>query len=136
MNGQKNSPTLDAKIIFKGFEAMPDQVPPEKFPYVTLDDGGERVEDVADSTQNRFFSVIIEMGVFVYDVKKSLDDILDLSDQVKTIIELESSRQKDGHIWGINIVPFQGELSNEKFFRGRTVTVDFWELEDRTYQLH
>ena len=127
---------LSANIVIKGFDqAEPDQVPIQKYPYVAIDDGGERVEaDTANSTQTRFYTVSFFLAVIVGKPEQSLDDILDLSDEVKTILELEANRQKDGHIWGINITPVEGQLDNNKFFRGRQINVDFREIEFNDYQ--
>lgn len=124
--------SLSAKIVYKGFENMPDQVPPDKFPYIAIDDGGERVErgEVGQSTQNRIYTVLIEFGVLVKNPATILDNVLDLSDQIKALIETEANRQLDGHVWGISIVPFEAEDENEQKFAGRRIAVDFWELED------
>jgi hypothetical protein len=123
---------LSAKIVMKGFDdTEPDQVPIERYPYVMVDDGGERVEaDTAGRTQTRIYTVSLFMAVISGDVEKSLDDILDLANEVKTLFETEANRQKDGHRWGVNINPVAGKLDNNKFFRGRFVDVDFEELED------
>ncbi len=124
--------TLSATIVMKGFDQTEqDQVPIERYPYVMIDDGGESVDpDLAGRTQNRLFTVSFFMAVIAGDAEKSLDNILDLANEVKTLVELEANRQKDGHIWGINIIPVAGLLDNNKFFRGRQVDVQFQELED------
>ena len=124
--------TLSANIVMKGFDdTEPDQVPIERYPYVMVDDGGEKVDaDLAQSTQIRVFTVTLFMAVISGDSEKSLDDILDLANEVKTLFELEANRQKDGHTWGGNIAPVAGKLDNDKFYRGRLVNVEFNELED------
>lgn len=122
-----------ANIIMKGFdEADPDQVPIEKFPYVAIDDGGERVEsDTAGRTQTRVYSVNLFIAVIILDPENSLDELLDLTDEVKTEFEKKANRQKDGHVWGINILPIVGETQDtQKMYRGRQVTIEFNELED------
>ena len=124
---------ITATKVFKGLDTMPETIPIEAYPYIAIDDGGERVEDLASGTSNRIYSVVFEMGVYVSDTGKSLDDILTLADEVKTTLELEANRLKDGHIWGINITPFQLEDATKKIFRGRVVTVDYMETEFRDY---
>jgi len=125
--------TLSAKIIIKGFDsAEPEQVPIEKFPYIAIDDGGERVDsDTASRTQTRVYSVKLFICVFVGNQKNSLDNILDLTNEVKTIIETKTNRQKDGHVWGIQVTPLSGEIGGTNaFWRGREVVIDYTELED------
>jgi len=137
LDAVKATSELSAQSVWKGFSSVPENIPIDSFPYVAIDDGGERVENgsVGQGTQNRFYSVIIEMGVAIFEYEDSLDAIFDLSNEVKALFEKEANRQKDGHIWGVNITPFQGQGSNQQFFRGRSVTVEFWELED-TYDLY
>lgn len=124
---------VSANTVKKGFENLEDRVPIVSFPYIAVDDGGERVEEAGTNTQNRIYSVIIEMGAFTGDIETSLDAILDLSDEVKAEFEKEANRQYDGHVWGVSIEPFVVETEDNKFFRGRRVTIDFWRLEDREY---
>lgn len=134
--------SFSAKSVWKGFSTMPDQMAVDLYPYLAIDDGGERVEDAAQATSNRFYTVVMEMGVIVYDPKVSLDNILDLSNETKTILELETTRISigdeniDGHIWGIRIDPFelQDEKTKKSLFRGRTVNVDFQQLEFRDHR--
>jgi hypothetical protein len=123
---------LSANIVMKGFDdTEPDQVPIERYPYVMVDDGGERVEaDTAQSTQTRVYVVSLFMAVISGDSEKSLDDILDLANEVKTLFELEANRQLDGHTWGVSINPVAGKLDNNTFYRGRLVNVEFNNLED------
>lgn len=124
--------SITATKVYKGYESMPDQVAFEAFPYIAVDDGGERVEDIAAQTQKRYYSVTVEMGVLIYDPELSLDAILTLADEVKAVFELPANRQVDGHTWGIKIDPFMGDAGQEKLFRGRKVTIEFHQLEDRT----
>jgi hypothetical protein len=127
--------TIGATTIYKGIDTMPEIIPIEAFPYVAIDDGGERVETagMGATTQQRVYSVVIEMGVYQMQYETSLTSILNLSDKVKAEIEKSANRQKDGHVWGVNIVGFQGDNGAKKFFRGRTVTIEYTELEDRAY---
>ena len=128
--------TLSAKIVIKGFDqAEPSQVPISQYPYLALDDGGEVVEaNIANSTQIRKYTVSFFFAVIIGNPETSLDDILDLSDEIKTILELQANRQKDGHTWGITVTPIAGELDVDKFFRGRQVNVEFNEIEFVDYQ--
>jgi len=125
--------TVSAVRVFKGLQNEPAQVANTEYPYIMIDEGGERteVDPEPDSTraQNRFFDVIIEMGTYSLDLKQALDDILTLSDEVKTILELEANRQKDGFVWGVSITPFGWE-DEGSFFRGRQIVMTYYELED------
>jgi hypothetical protein len=129
-----SSGSIDATIVIKGLDENPQDMAKNLYPYIALDDGGERVEEVdSDTAQLRVYSVIFEIGVYQAggDARaNTLDDILSISGQVKTSVEAEANRQKDSHIWGKNIVPFAFEAKGG-FFRGRTITVDYTELEDR-----
>lgn len=126
---------LSAKLILKGYPPeFPDNTPIEKYPVVYVDDGGENVEaDTAWRTQNRIFSVTFFMAVLQGNSADSLDAVLDLTNEVKTLIEKEVNRQLDGHRWGINISTIAAAKNNDgiyTFFRGREVTVQFELLED------
>ncbi len=127
------STQLNTAKIFKGFSNVPELVPIEKYPYVAVDDGGERTEDLAKDSDNRFFSVLMEMAVLSGDLEKAMDDLFDLFDEVKTEFEKEVNRQKDGHIWAITTTPFEGNIDNNQFYRGRVITVDFMAIEFRPF---
>jgi hypothetical protein len=102
--------------------------------YIALDDGGERVEDIiSNKSQKRYYSIVLEMGVYAPDRELSLDYILDLTNQVKNVLELSTSRQKDGHIFGVSIVPMTITYDNG-FFRGRQIIIDYYEVEDRIFE--
>jgi hypothetical protein len=123
--------TLSAKIIYKGLSNIPEQTAPDVFPYIAIDDGGERTEQVTHDTQKRFYNVIIEFGINAYNVEANLDDLLDLWDEIKEQVELEANRQLEGHIWAINIIPIEVGGNNEKFYyKGRQTAIEFYELED------
>jgi hypothetical protein len=123
---------ISAIVVEKGLPQDMQLIPFSNYPYIALGDGGERVEDVKTTSQNRIYTVVIIMGVWKADKSLALDDILDLSNQVKTSFEKLSNRQKDSHIWGVNIVPF--DWSDEKgFYMGRSVSIDFISLEDRIF---
>lgn len=118
--------------IYKGFNSMPDEVPSEGFPYIAIDDGGERIENLASSTQNRKYRVLVECAVLIQDPKRSLDAILDFSNEIKAQFELPANRLYDGHVWGIEIQPFIGAGKDKALYRARQVTIEFNQLEDRT----
>jgi hypothetical protein len=126
---------LSAKIIKKGFGSdTPDQIPIERYPFVEVDEGGEAVEsNIAAETQNRIYKVVLFMAVLAGNEEKSLTDILQLSDEVKTLFEKEENRQLDGHRWAVTINPVTANVNDNGiyyFFRGREVVVEFEELED------
>jgi hypothetical protein len=122
---------ITATTVYKGFDKLPNQIPFAAYPYIALDDGGERVEDTnSDTAQRRYYSVIIEFAVYVMSQTTSIDNILDLSNE----IEKSANRKKDGHVWGVSIQPFAAtDESGQNFFRGRTVIVDYYQLEERAF---
>lgn len=131
----KGTSELSAVTVKKGFSSDElDNIAIERYPFVEVDDGGESVNpDIAGETQERIYRVVFFMAVLTGKEEKALDDILDLSNQVKTLIETEANRQLDGHTWGIDIQPVNGKLIDDGtfyFFRGREVVVEFKELED------
>ncbi len=127
---------LNATRVYLGFQDNPEQIARKHFPYISIDDGGERTttEGVeGDDTYNRIYSIVIEMAVWKNVLTDALDDILDLSDEAKTVLELEVNRFKDSHIWGVNIIPFGWNAEEKYFFRGRHVTVEYYDLEEASY---
>lgn len=131
--GTISKPTnIEAIDVLKGIKEDPTTSLVLQHFYIALDDGGERVEDTnSDTAQIRYYSIILEMGCATLDEQLALDYILDLSNQVKTV--LEANRLKDGHIFGVSIVPMTITYDGN-FFRGRQVTVDYFETEDRDPQ--
>lgn len=125
--------TINIKKLYKGLSSIPEQPPVDMFPYLAIDEAGERVEDVAVEQQKRIYSVRFEFACLSFDSEKNVDTILDLSDQIKATIETQGNRQKDGLIWGVSIQPFEGQLEDGSkfYFRGRTVVIDYEELESR-----
>jgi len=122
--------TLNTNKVFKGLHDIPQLAANTEFPYVMVDDGGERTE-LNDSmeSQTRFYSVIIEIGTYsLENVTAALDQILDITTELKDVIELEANRFKDGLVWGITITPFGWDKS-DSFFRGRQIIVDYNKLE-------
>lgn len=128
--------TLSATRIFKGFRNNPEEIARKDYPYISVDDGGERTTQdgvESETAMQRIFSVEIEMAVWTNSIETSLDNILDLANEVKAVIELEANRFKDSHIWGISIIPFEWTQDEKYFFRGRQVTIEYMELEDRFF---
>lgn len=115
--------------IYKGFSSMPDI--PLRCGYIVIDDGGEDIEETeALKTIRRNYNVIVEFGVYVLDRSTALDDILDFSDEVKNVFQLEANRQKDGLIWARSIDTFEVPAEDKTFLRIRQVTTQYFEIED------
>lgn len=124
---------ITAKIVQKGLPESFQLVPFNNFPYIALGDGGERAEPTESmDAENRFYAVFIVFAAFSTNRETALDSVLDLSNQVKASIEKSTNRQKDGHVWGLTIVPFDWE-DEKGFYMGRSVTIEYRELET-TYQ--
>ena len=132
--------------VYKGYSSMPDNMVRNVF--ITFDDGGERTEVInSNKAHMRYYSVIIEFGVMVLDREKALTDILNLSNQIKNVIESETTQiaisgltdasnevKYDNYCWGVNIEPFEVDIDDNRFMRIRQVTIDFMALEDRRFE--
>jgi hypothetical protein len=126
--GTDSNTPITTGDIYIGVNSLPDLLP--RRPYITLDDGGERVENITiDAAHDRIYSVIFEMGIYIHYKEDALLESLDFSDQVKTVVEKEANRQLDGHLWGISINTFGFETDQQGFYRVRQVVVDFMENE-------
>jgi hypothetical protein len=124
------SGSITAISAWKGIKDNDQLVDVLNYPYISVDDGGERVETInAQEAQWRIYSVVFEFAVFKTDLEQALTDILNLSNEIKTVLELQANRQYNGHVWGITIQPLSGSL-NQGFLRGRMVTVEYRQLED------
>jgi len=122
--------TVTAVSVWKGIKDNSDLVCIDNYPYISIDDGGERVETInTQEAQWRVYSVVFEFAVFKTDLEQALTDILNLSNQIKATLELEANKQVNGHVWGVSIQPLAGKL-DQGFLRGRMVTVEFRQLED------
>ena len=126
---------LDVKVVQKGFGSKDlEEIPIERYPFIEVDEGGEEiVSQVAAETQERRFRVVLFMAVITGSASQSLDDILDISNQVKALFEKEANRQLDGHVWGVSINPVAASRIDDgtyQFFRGREVVVEYNLLED------
>ena len=101
--------TLSTKKIFKGLQDAPEQAAYNQFPYVMIDDGGEYTElENPDSTeaQNRYYRVTLEVGTYNMNLEEAMDEVFDVFNEIKTILELPTNRLKDDFIWGVEATPF------------------------------
>ena len=131
--------TLSTRKIFKGLQNVPMYAATNEFPYIMLDDGGETTEvsPNPDSTgaENRMYNVVFEVGTYTMNFETSLNDVLDINDELKTIIESDAVRTMlttldlDGFVWGVESTPFGWE-DDSWFFRGRQIVVAFTGLAD------
>ena len=125
---------VSATVVVKGLWEEPEQVPMNVYPFISIDDGGERVEDnSSNKSQTRYYTVVLVLGAYNTDRANSIDAIIDLTDEVKKEFETLANRQKDGHIWGVSIIPWYWE-DQRGYFRGRVITIDYFELEDRIFE--
>lgn len=126
--------TCSATKVFKGLHDFPDIAAIGQYPYIMIDDGGERVDDVGSTAQRRVYIVIIEFACYsLKDLTESLEQVLSLSNEIKALLELEANRQKQGHTFGVRIDAF-GWQEDMYFFRGRRVMIEFHELEERIFE--
>lgn len=122
---------ISAIKVFKGFRDAPTSTVTQNEFYIAIDENGERIENTpSKNAQKRIYSVMFELGVYAMDAARSLDYILDLSDNLKTVVEALANRKLDGHIYAKTINPMSIQYDTF-FFRGRQIQVDYFELEDR-----
>lgn len=125
---------ITATSVHRGLHSDPRQIQRSRFPYIALDDGGERSEETgAQDAQWRVYSLIVEFAVFTTNRETAMTSLLDLNDQIKTTIEAETNRLYDDLNWGISITPFSWD-DEQYFFRGRTVLIEYKEYSE-TYDL-
>jgi hypothetical protein len=123
---------ITTEDVYVGLSSVPENL--GRRPWIALDDGGERVEEIEiDSSHNRFYTVVVEMGLYVHDKETALGEVLDFSNTVKAEFETLANRQLDGHVWGVNIVPFEFEQSSQQFYRIRQVSIEFLEVELQSF---
>jgi hypothetical protein len=134
--------SIDANNVEKGLseEQSIIEKPLPEYPYIMVDDGGERTEETDSSnTLWRIYSVVIDFAVFKTNIASTLDDCLDLSSQIEESIKAERNRQSiwttpsgddkfDDLVWGTSIEPFRWE-TDLNYFRGRRVIVEYRKLE-------
>lgn len=127
--------TLNAVKVIKGFNSAPEQVAESEYPYIMVDDGGERTEDGESMmAQNRFYSIMFEVGCYsMKDITTALDQVLDIFNETKDVLELQVNRFGDGFLWGIDVTTF-GWDEDGQFYRGRQFIVDYVQLEDTRYR--
>jgi hypothetical protein len=133
--------TIDASKVFLGLQNAPAQAADTEYPYIMIDEGGE-ITDIENpnstNAQNRIYRVVFEMGTYsLENIKEAMLDVLDLTQQVKEVIEDNQqpigTDEVDGIVWGITITPFGWE-DESSFFRGRQVIVEYTLLEDTPEQ--
>lgn len=125
--------------IYKGLSSVPDDLMRDV--YIAYDDGGERIEDTdSNMAQLRYYSIIMEYGVFVLNRDMAFDNCINLGKQIKKMLESQTTKTSlqglnfDGHIWGISITPYEVETQDQRFYKIRQVIVDFYKLEDRIFE--
>lgn len=139
LNNAITGGTLSANKVFKGLQNAPEQAATNDYPYIMIDEGGGTTD--ADTNpnstraQNRIYDIVFEMGTYNMVYETALDEILDLTDELKTIIESQTVRDMlttltlDGFVWGVEITPF-GWDNEPYYFRGRQIIISFTQLED------
>ena len=131
--GDINIGSITTTDVYKGYWDTPNK--PPRGEYISVDDGGEITElNESNTAQWRLYNVRIEFAIYFPDVDQALDNILDFSNQIQAEFEKEANRQKDGMIWGLDIIPFEMGDPDDDFWRGRQVIIQYRELEDTYYQ--
>ena len=123
--------------LFIGYDNRPENIPMGSFPYLVIDEDGEFVsaENAGAKTQQRNYQVLFEVGCYRETLKEAMIYAMELSEEIKTILFKEANRLKDGLNWGINIDPIGLDDDDaEGEFRGRKISVVYYELEDQDYQ--
>lgn len=140
-NAEITAGNVDFKKVFVGLQDAPAQAADTEYPYIMIDEGGEHGDmDMANSTNSevRVYSIVFEFGAYsLENIHEAMFQVLDLSAQAKTIIQANQqpigTDEVDGIVWGLNITPF-GWTSENTFFRGRQVIVEYTLLEDTPEQ--
>lgn len=124
---------IDLRHVQVGYDERPENIPVENYPFLAIDDAGEYVDDkVGGSTaQLRIYQVMLEIGCIKSTLSDAVKKIITISNDMKTILELEANRQKDGHQWGVSITPIAMSDDAQGVYRGRRVIVNFFDLEDK-----
>ena len=124
---------VSAKSVEKGLHDDPTQIQISRYPYICIDDAGERTEE-AESAEGQWhiYSVVFEFANYKTNLESAIDGLLELSNEIKTELEKKTYRDsgkfKDDFIWGINITPYAWE-EDSRFYRGRSVIIDFRKFE-------
>jgi hypothetical protein len=124
---------LSVTSIVKGLAQAPDKIPFTKYPFIAIDDNGESVKSIStESSQVRVYSVVFTIGTYAMNIETAIDSVLDISDQLKAEIESDALQFYNGHEWGLSITPWEW-ADEQYFFRGRTVTVDYFRTESTLF---
>ncbi len=120
--------------IIKGIQDDIEQIAKKHKTYVAIDDGGERteIENKSSQGQDHFYIIAMEIGAQgLASITTAMDRMLDVHQQIKDTIELETSKQLDGMVFGITITPLAIPEDKKFFWRGRQVLIEYRELEPR-----
>jgi len=121
----------NAPKVWYGYQAKAGGgIPLTAYPYILIDEAGERTEVIGGGTQNRFYRVEIELMGHYPLVEDSLNAILDFSNQVKSVVEDPANRLMEGMIFGVQITPILNEGDQGKVYRGRRIVIEYKDLED------
>ena len=116
--------------VYYGYDSKRQAIPLNAYPYVLIEDGGERTEVVTGNAQKRWFGVEVEFMAYFQKVENSLDYVLDFSSKLKAVFELEANRLMDGMTFGVTITPILYEDEQKGYYRGRRVRIEYHLLED------
>lgn len=120
-----------ASRVWYGYQSKAGQgIPLTAYPYILLDDGGERTEVINGTTQTRTYRIEVELMGHFDLVEDSLKAILDFSNQVKAVFELQANRQMEGMIFGVQVTPILTEADQGRVYRGRRIVVEYKDMED------
>lgn len=120
-----------ASRVWYGYQSKAGQgIPLTAYPYILLDDGGERTEVINGTTQTRTYRIEVELMGHYDLVEDSLNAILNFSNQVKAAFELRENRLMEGMIFGVQITPILTEAEQGRVYRGRRIVVEYKDMED------
>ncbi len=126
-------------ILEQGIKEDPDQFGAEEIKWISIDDSGERTEEVEGTeatleTQHRIYSFLVEIGSKSYvDLKTAMRNTFSLYNQVKASFEnIDNKPANDVSLtFGRTVTPIAFEGPDDQYFiRGRQVIVEYKQLED------
>ena len=127
--------TIEAKSIQKAISDDPSEVPTDQWPFIAIDDGGERIEETqSETTQQRAYMVRIQVNCYDNDFAACMDSVLDRYNELKVVMEKNANRLMDGYTWGVAVTPFTWDNEEGGFFRGRELIVEYLKIEFRESQ--
>lgn len=119
-----------ADQVIVGMDSKRRPIPLTAYPYILLEDGGERTEMINATTQKRFYMVEVELMSYFPNEQDSLKDATIFASKVKASFEKIENRLLDGLNFGLNVTPILFDDEQGRLYRGRKIIVEYFDLEN------